>query len=113
MDYENFEGLSQDDKDSLIKQMGTLSFNLRRKLMVDTLFGKKFLDVLKSNQDNLPEEINNEIEKVVTDSRDNVSRKDSGKPLSLEMLEREMNETNYLSQSIGIPTPPIEKENNK
>jgi len=28
------------------------------------------------------------------------------------MLEREMNETNYLSQSIGIPTPPIEKENN-
>jgi len=24
-----------------------------------------------------------------------------------------MNETNYLSQSIGIPTPPIEKENNK
>jgi hypothetical protein len=29
------------------------------------------------------------------------------------MLEREINETNYLSQSIGIPTPPIEKENNK
>jgi len=111
MDYENFEGLSQDDKDALIKQMGNLSFNLRRKLMVDSLFGKKFLEALKSSQDNLPEELNNEIEKVVTNSRDNVSRKDSGKPLTIDALEREMNETNYLSQSVGIPTPPIKKDN--
>ena len=113
MDYENFEGLSQDDKDALIKEMGNLSFNLRRKLMVDSIFGQKFLQALKSSKDNLPEEINDEIEKVVTDSRDNVSRKDSGKPLSLDTLERELDETNYLSQSVGIPTPPIEKKSEK
>jgi hypothetical protein len=113
MDYENFEGLSQDDKDALIKEMGNLSFNLRRKLMVDSIFGQKFLQALKSSKDNLPEEINDEIEKVVTDSRDSVSRKDSGKPLSLDTLERELDETNYLSQSVGIPTPPIEKKSEK
>ena len=113
MDYENFEGLSQDDKNALIKEMGNLSFNLRRKLMVDSIFGQKFLQALKSSKDNLPEEINDEIEKVVTDSRDNVSRKDSGKPLSLDTLERELDETNYLSQSVGIPTPPIEKKSEK
>jgi len=113
MDYENFEGLSQDDKDALIKEMGNLSFNLRRKLMVDSIFGQKFLQALKSSKDNLPEEINDEIEKVVTDSRDNVSRKDSGKPLSLDTLERELDKTNYLSQSVGIPTPPIEKKSEK
>ena len=113
MDYENFERLSQDDKDALIKEMGNLSFNLRRKLMVDSIFGQKFLQALKSSKDNLPEEINDEIEKVVTDSRDNVSRKDSGKPLSLDTLERELDETNYLSQSVGIPTPPIEKKSEK
>ena len=38
------------------------------------VLGKKFLDAIKSSKDNLPEEINDEIEKVVTDSKDNVSR---------------------------------------
>jgi len=110
MDYEKFEGLSQDDKDALIREMGNLEFNLRYKIMVDSVFGKKFLEAIKSSKDNLPEEINDEIEKVVTDSKDNVSRKDSGKPLSLDSIEREFNEANLLSQSRGIPTPPIEKK---
>mgnify|MGYP001262839879 FL=1 len=113
MDYEKFEGLSQDDKDALIREMGNLEFNLRYKIMVDSVFGKKFLEAIKSSKDNLPEEINDEIEKVVTDSKDNVSRKDSGKPLSLDSIEREFNEANLLSQSRGIPTPPIEKKSDK
>ena len=113
MDYEKFEGLSQDDKDALIREMGNLEFNLRYKIMVDSVFGKKFLEAIKSSKDNLPEEINDEIEKVVTDSKDNVSRKDSGKPLSLDSIEREFNEANLLSQSRGIPTPPIEKKSEK
>ena len=112
MDYEKFEGLSQDDKDALIREMGNLEFNLRYKIMVDSVFGKKFLEAIKSSKDNLPEEINDEIEKVITDSKDNVSRKDSGKPLSLDSIEREFNEANLLSQSRGIPTPPIEKKSN-
>ena len=113
MDYEKFEGLSQDDKDALIREMGNLEFNLRYKIMVDSVFGKKFLEAIKSSKDNLPEEINDEIEKVITDSKDNVSRKDSGKPLSLDSIEREFNEANLLSQSRGIPTPPIEKKSEK
>ena len=113
MDYEKFEGLSQDDKDALIREMGNLEFNLRYKIMVDSVFGKKFLEAIKSSKDNLPEEINDEIEKVVTDSKDNVSRKDSGKPLSLDSIEREFNEANLLSQSRGIPTPPIENKSEK
>jgi len=113
MDYEKFEGLSQDDKDALIREMGNLEFNLRYKIMVDSVFGKKFLEAIKSSKDNLPEEINDEIEKVITDSKDNVSRKDSGKPLSLDSIERELNEANLLSQSRGIPTPPIEKKSEK
>jgi len=113
MDYEKFEGLSPDDKDALIREMGNLEFNLRYKIMVDSVFGKKFLEAIKSSKDNLPEEINDEIEKVVTDSKDNVSRKDSGKPLSLDSIEREFNEANLLSQSRGIPTPPIEKKSKK
>ena len=113
MDYEKFEGLSQDDKDALIREMGNLEFNLRYKIMVDSVFGKKFLEAIKSSKDNLPEEINDEIEKVITDSKDNVSRKDSGKPLSLDSIEREFNEANLLSQSRGIPTPPIEKKSDK
>ena len=113
MDYEKFEGLSQDDKDALIREMGNLEFNLRYKIMVDSVFGKKFLEAIKSSKDNLPEEINDEIEKVITDSKDNVSRKDSGKPLSLDSIEREFNEANLLSQSRGIPTPPIEKKSKK
>ena len=78
--------------------------------MVDSVFGKKFLDAIKSSKDNLPEEINDEIEKVVTDSKDNVSRKTSGKPLSLDSIEQEFNEANLLSQSRGIPTPPIKNK---
>ena len=113
IDYEKFEGLSQDDKDALIREMGNLEFNLRYKIMVDSVFGKKFLEAIKSSKDNLPEEINDEIEKVVTDSKDNVSRKDSGKPLSLDSIEREFNEANLLSQSRGIPTPPIENKSEK
>ncbi len=81
--------------------------------MVDSVFGKKFLDALRSKKDNLPEEINDEIEKVVTDSKDNVSRKASGKPLSLDSVEQEFNETNLLSQSRGIPTPPIDNKAEK
>lgn len=113
MDYETFEGLSQDDKDALIREMGNLEFHLRYKIMVDSVFGKKFLDALRSKKDNLPEEINDEIEKVVTDSKDNVSRKASGKPLSLDSVEQEFNETNLLSQSRGIPTPPIDNKAEK
>ena len=78
--------------------------------MVDSVFGKKFLDAIKSSKDNLPEEINDEIEKVVTDSKDNVSRKTSGKPLSIDSIEQEFNEANLLSQSRGIPTPPIKNK---
>jgi len=111
MDYEKFEGLSQEDKDALIREMGNLEFNLRYKIMVDSVFGKKFLDAIKSSKDNLPEEINDEIEKVVTDSKDNVSRKASGKPLSLDSIEQEFNEANLLSQNRGIPTPPIKNKN--
>ena len=113
MDYEKFEGLSQDDKDALIREMGNLEFHLRYKIMVDSVFTKKFLEALKSSKDNLPEEINDEIEKVVTDSKDNVSRKASGKPLSIDSIEQEFNEANLLSQSRGIPTPPIENKSEK
>ena len=109
IDHEKFEGLSPDDKDTLIREMGNLEFNLRYKIMVDSVFSKKFLDAIKSSKENLPEEINDEIEKVITDSKENVPRKDSGKPLSIDSVEREFNESNLLSQSRGIPTPPIDK----
>lgn len=108
MDHEKFEGLSPDDKDALIREMGNLEFNLRYKIMVDSVFSKKFLDAIKSSKENLPDEINDEIEKVITDSKENVPRKDSGKPLSIDSVEREFKESNLLSQSRGIPTPPIE-----
>ena len=113
MDYEKFEGLSQDDKDALIREMGNLEFNLRYKIMVDSVFGKKFLEAIKSSKDNLPEEINDEIEKVVTDSKGNVPRKDSGKPLSIDSIEQEFNEANLIAQSRGIPTPPIDNKSDK
>jgi len=113
MDYEKFEGLSQDDKDALIREMGNLEFNLRYKIMVDSVFGKKFLEAIKSSKDNLPQEINDEIEKVVTDSKENVKRKDSGKPLTLDSIEQEFKEANLLSQSRGIPTPEIEDKSKK
>ena len=108
MDHEKFEGLSPDDKDALIREMGNLEFNLRYKIMVDSVFSKKFLDAIKSSKENLPDEINDEVEKVITDSKENVPRKDSGKPLSIDSVEREFKESNLLSQSRGIPTPPIE-----
>ena len=113
IDYEKFEGLSQDDKDALIREMGNLEFNLRYKIMVDSVFGKKFLEAIKSSKDNLPEEINDEIEKVVTDSKGNVPRKDSGKPLSIDSIEQEFNEANLIAQSRGIPTPPIDNKSDK
>jgi len=113
MDYEKFEGLSPDDKDALIREMGNLEFNLRYKIMVDSVFGKKFLEAIKSSKDNLPQEINDEIEKVVTDSKENVKRKDSGKPLTLDSIEQEFKEANLLSQSRGIPTPEIEDKSKK
>ena len=74
-DYEKFEGLSSDDKDALIREMGNLENNLRYRIFIDNAFTRKFLDALKSSKDNLPEEINKEIEKVVIDSKQSLKRK--------------------------------------
>ena len=67
----------------------------------------------KSSKDNLPEEINKEIEKVVIDSKQSLKRKDSGKTLSLDSIEEEFDELKLISQSRGIPTPKIEKKSEK
>ena len=112
-DYEKFEGLSSDDKDALIREMGNLENNLRYRIFIDNAFTRKFLDALKSSKDNLPEEINKEIEKVVIDSKQSLKRKDSGKPLSLDSIEEEFDELKLISQSRGIPTPKIEKKSKK
>jgi hypothetical protein len=112
-DYEKFEGLSSDDKDALIREMGNLENNLRYRIFIDNAFTRKFLDALKSSKDNLPEEINKEIEKVVIDSKQSLKRKDSGKTLSLDSIEEEFDELKLISQSRGIPTPKIEKKSEK
>ena len=112
-DYEKFEGLSSDDKDALIREMGNLENNLRYRIFIDNAFTRKFLDALKSSKDNLPEEINKEIEKVVIDSKQSLKRKDSGKTLSLDSIEEEFDELKLISQSRGIPTPKIKKKSEK
>jgi hypothetical protein len=112
-DYEKFEGLSSDDKDALIREMGNLENNIRYRIFIDNAFTRKFLDALKSSKDNLPEEINKEIEKVVIDSKQSLKRKDSGKTLSLDSIEEEFDELKLISQSRGIPTPKIEKKSEK
>ena len=112
-DYEKFEGLSSDDKDALIREMGNLENNLRYRIFIDNAFTRKFLDALKSSKDNLPEEINKEIEKVVIDSKQSLKRKDSGKTLSLDSIEEEFDELKLISQSRGIPTAKIEKKSEK
>ena len=93
--------------------MGNLENNLRYRIFIDNAFTRKFLDALKSSKDNLPEEINKEIEKVVIDSKQSLKRKDSGKTLSLDSIEEEFDELKLISQSRGIPTPKIEKKSEK
>ena len=47
-DYSDFDGLSPEDRDALIKEIGTYAFNFRRRLMIDGYFGSQFQDIIKN-----------------------------------------------------------------
>jgi|TARA_B100001964_G_C14187214_1_gene579218 hypothetical protein len=110
MDYNDFDGLSPEDRDALVKELGAYAFNLRRKLMIDGYFGKQFLQILKNTKNNLSEELYNEIEEAVKNLGDSLPTKRSGKPLSLDSVDQDIKEINFMSQQIGIPTPPEKEE---
>tara|TARA_B100000989_G_scaffold196084_1_gene148084 strand:+ start:3240 stop:4409 length:1170 start_codon:yes stop_codon:yes gene_type:complete len=112
MDYSDFDGLSPEDRDALVKEIGTYAFNLRRKLMIDGYFGSQFQNIIKNTKNNLSEELFNEVEQAVTNLGDSLPTKRSGKPLSIEDVDSEIKELNTRNQLMGIPTPPI-RENNK
>ena len=113
MDYSDFDGLSPEDRDALIKEIGTYAFNFRRRLMIDGYFGSQFQDIIKNTKNNLSEELFNEVEQAITNLGDSLPTKRSGKPLSIDDVDQEIKELNTRNQLMGIPTPPIEKENNK
>ena len=112
MDYSDFDGLSPEDRDALVKEIGTYAFNFRRRLMIDGYFGSQFQDIIKNTKNNLSEELFNEVEQAITNLGDSLPTKRSGKPLSIDDVDQEIKELNTRNQLMGIPTPPI-KENNK
>ena len=110
MDYSAFDGLSPEDRDALIKEIGTYAFNLRRRLMIDGYFGSQFQDIIKNTKNNLSEELFEEVEQAVTNIGDSLPTKRSGKPLSIDDVDQEIEELNTRNQLMGIPTPPIKKK---
>tara|TARA_B100001758_G_C18382212_1_gene597894 strand:+ start:548 stop:1705 length:1158 start_codon:yes stop_codon:yes gene_type:complete len=111
MDYSDFDGLSPEDRDALVKEIGTYAFNFRRRLMIDGYFGSQFQDIIKNTKNNLSEELFNEVEQAVTNLGDSLPTKRSGKPLSIDDIDQEIKELNTRNQLLGIPTPPIEEDN--
>ena len=54
--------------------------------------------------------VGNEIEEAVKNLGDSLPTKRSGKPLSLDSVDQDIKEINFMSQQIGIPTPPEKEE---
>ena len=77
---------------------------------IDGYFGKQFLQILKNTKNNLSEELYNEIEEAVKNLGDSLPTKRSGKPLSLDSVDQDIKEINFMSQQIGIPTPSEKEE---
>ena len=65
---------------------------------------------VKNTKNNLSEELYNEIEQAVKNLGDSLPTKRSGKPLSLDSVDQDIKEINFMSQQIGIPTPPEKEE---
>ena len=80
-------------------------------LIIDATTNKIFLTLIKNTKNNLSEELFNEVEQAVTNLGDSLPTKRSGKPLSIDDIDQEIKELNTRNQLLGIPTPPIEEDN--